>query len=368
MNFPSRLPPGPWLAVGALSLAAALGGAPARATSTAPVDEAVAILQRRYVEFDKLDPRPAKIPDLIAQSHGGIRLLGHDQPAAGGAARKGAMFAALLRDNAIFWRLGGFTPEAGWPALSRQLADWAGKGAEGIVLDLRGNVSPNDYEGAARVAGFFLARGTVLFQAREADGAPRVYPSPSAGVLPRLPLLVLVNRETAGAPEALAAVLHGAGALVIGQPTAGTAAIYGEDQLSSGEVIQYAADPILLPDGAPLWRHPIEPDLAVAAGGTQETEALQAIDRHDVDAVIREAAPRHRLSEAALMEGDNPEWDAFLAAHEAAGPKAAETKPPAQDAALMAALDSLKAIAAVQPRPAAPPVVTAARDAAPAVQ
>ena len=60
------------------------------------------------------------------------------------------------------------------------------------------------------------------------------------------------------------------------------------------------------------------PDVATSTDDREEAMALAMIDREQVADVIHEYAPRHRMSEAALVAGQDPEQDAFIARHEEA--------------------------------------------------
>jgi C-terminal processing protease CtpA/Prc len=81
-------------------------------------------------------------------------------------------------------------------------------------------------------------------------------------------LAVLVNGETRGAAEALAAALHQAGAgLIIGSPTAGEATAFREFPLSNGERLRVAAAPGSS-GGSTISR--VQPDIAVTVAGGDE--------------------------------------------------------------------------------------------------
>ncbi len=98
------------------------------------------------------------------------------------------------------------------------------------MLDLRDNVSPDDYAGAAQVLAFFAPGDASL----AAKGAPASVTPPHLDG----PVIVLTNGLTAGAAEALAARLKIDGALVVGRTTAGTA--FAQRKLSNGETLRFA--------------------------------------------------------------------------------------------------------------------------------
>src|SRR5262249_15707691 len=147
--------------------------------------------------------------------------------------------------NIVYWRLASFTPEKDWDGLAAQLDQWTKQDAQGIVLDLRSNIAPDDYAGAAQVADFFVPNGTTLFTSKTASGQDNPFPH-IADKTPLLsqPMVILVDHQTWGAAEALAACLKTKGALLVGQPTAGQAAIFQEQKLSSGQVLRFVTSNI----------------------------------------------------------------------------------------------------------------------------
>jgi len=216
------------------------------------------------------------------------------------------IITATLPDNIIYWRLASFTPGKSWTDLAAQL-DSKSASAAGIILDLRSNVAPDDYAAAAKVLGFFAPGDTTLSKYAATGTEPGV-----AGSI-HLPIVVLTNNQTAGAAEALAACLKADGALVVGRPSRGGA----------------AAAPVI-------------PDIALTVDDRAEKGALTLIkDNHILD-VIQESAERHRMSEAFLVEGEDPEWDDYLASLEQK--PVLLSLPIIHDAVLIRALDSLKAI------------------------
>jgi hypothetical protein len=126
-------------------------------------------------------------------------------------------------------------------------------------------------------------------------------------------MVVLINNQTAGAAEVLAIRLKADGALVIGRPTLGGAASAA-----------------------------VEPDIALTVDDHSEKAALTLIRDNHISDVIQESVGRHRMSEAALVAGDDPEWDDYLASLERK--PVLLSLPVIHDTALIRALDSLKAI------------------------
>ena len=319
-----------------------LAGPILRAEPVAPdlTAEALPILQANYGGPKKLPLKEGEhLGDLIAKSDGTICLCAPENDSV-----PTPMVTAFLPGNIIYWRLASFTPETGWPGLATQLDQWIAQGTEGVVLDLRSNLAPDDYAGAAQAAGFFVPPGTPLFASRNASGDNHIFTGMHQGTPFHCPVVLITDKETAGAAEALAACLKDRGALVIGHATMGKAAIFTEEKLSSGRSLRYVSAQISLPNGMELWSHPVAPDIGLTLDEPNEKSALALIGQHRVLDVICEVARRHRMSEAFLVQGENPELDDYLTSREKKTDASTAGKPAVQDIALIDALDSLKAI------------------------
>jgi hypothetical protein len=136
---------------------------------------------------------------------------------------------------------------------------------EGLVLDLR-YAGGRDYAAAAAVADLFLSKAEPLL-----DWGNGVVRSSSKADAITVPVVVLVNGETAGAAEALAAVLRQENqALIIGSTTAGEATIDQEFALSTGQRLRIATATIKLGNGETLSAGGLTPDIPVALNPEDE--------------------------------------------------------------------------------------------------
>lgn len=88
-----------------------------------------------------------------------------------------------------------------------------------------------------------------------------------------LPLVVLVDRQTASYAELLAAVLQQeAGALVIGEPTAGNTETIYAYELTAGSRLWVAQEGFALRDGTNLEGRGVQPDLILSLDWTRYSE------------------------------------------------------------------------------------------------
>lgn len=299
-----------------------------------PLTEALPILQAKCIDFQALNYKEGDhLSDLIARSNGKISL-----GVPGTSSAPLPIVTTTLPDNIIYWRLASFVPQKSWTDMATQL-EQAGPSAAGIILDLRSNVAPDDYHGAAQVMGVF-APGDSTLSKYDAIGIDHGAKIPAHPI--RVPIVVLTNNQTMGAAEALAACLKADGALVVGRPTRGDAAVFEEQKLSSGQMLRFAVENISLADGTPLYGHPVTPDISPTVDDRAEKGALILIRDNRILDVLQESAERHRMSEASLVQGQDPEWDDYLASLEQK--PVLLSLPIIHDVVLVSALDSLKAI------------------------
>jgi carboxyl-terminal processing protease len=133
----------------------------------------------------------------------------------------------------------------------------------GLILDLR-NDPGGLLDEAIGVASQFLSEGNVLLE-RNSSGRTTPVPVKSGGLLPRLPLVVLVNVGSASAAEVVAGALCDAHrALLVGETTFGTGTVLESFPLSDGSALLLAVEEWLTPSGLTIWHKGITPDVEVS--------------------------------------------------------------------------------------------------------
>jgi hypothetical protein len=138
---------------------------------------------------------------------------------------------------------------------------------KGLVLDLR-FADGHDYAAAAATADLFLSRDMPLL-----DWGNGVVRSKAKTNAINLPVVVLVNHQTAAAAEALAAVLRESDqALILGANTAGEATIGKDFPLKNGQFLRIATAAIKLGGGDALTGAGIRPDILVLVKPEDEKE------------------------------------------------------------------------------------------------
>jgi C-terminal processing protease CtpA/Prc len=135
-------------------------------------------------------------------------------------------------------------------------------GATGLILDLRGN-GGGLLEEAAEVVGLFVADGDA-WQARNRDGTMDTRPVSPGATPTDLPLVVLVNADTASAAEVVAGALQDHGrATVVGVTTAGEGTILLGWVLDDGSELWIGESEWRTPNGRVVWEVGLAPDVEV---------------------------------------------------------------------------------------------------------
>jgi len=227
--------------------------------------------------------------------------------------------------------------------------DWV----KGLVLDLR-YTGGTDYAAAAAAADLFLSKAVPLLNA----GAGVVSSHDKTNAI-TVPVAVLVNRETAGAAEALAAVLREIGAgLILGGQTAGRALVTRDFPLKNGGQLRIATGPVTLGDGSAMSTQGLKPDIDVTVNGDDErayyADAFRVVPRTNQPvgpdgSSTNQAAgtntSRRRMNEADLVRARREGLNLDL---ETAARPPEPVAPVISDPALARALDLLKGLAVVR--------------------
>ncbi|HEX6688879.1 MAG TPA: S41 family peptidase [Solirubrobacterales bacterium] len=170
-------------------------------------------------------------------------------------------------------RLATFS-EGAHVALRRAVRKLQREGAQGLVLDLRGN-GGGLLEEAVLNASIFLPKGETVVSTDSRSQGHAVYKT-KGGNLPSLPIVVLIDRNTASAAEILTAALaDDADAKTVGTRSYGKGVFQQEIDLSNGGALKLTVGEYFTPDGTNLAGRGIHPDVRVRdLPGTARDEAL----------------------------------------------------------------------------------------------
>ena len=144
--------------------------------------------------------------------------------------------------------------------VARRASSLVRRGAKGLILDLRGNPGGLLSEAVGTVS-VFLEEGVVSVTEGLHRGE-RIHRVSGRAPFPRLPLVVLVDRESASAAEIVAAALADhERARLVGQRTYGKAFVQSVRALSNGGALKLTTAVFLTPAGTNLGRQGLTPDV-----------------------------------------------------------------------------------------------------------
>lgn len=229
----------------------------------------------------------------------------------------------------------------------------------GLIVDLR-FAGGQDYSAAAEAADLFFSTEQPLL--KWGDSTTR---STAKSDAIRLPIALLVNKQTAGAAEALAAALRQAEiGLIIGSVTAGQARLFKEFTLSNGQRLRIAAGSMETGDGQVLSGKGLTPDIRISVSAEDEkayledpykvlprlfAQSVRPNGTNELGGVFgANRVPRRPRNESELvrMQREGIDLD-----QEAMGPsREPAAKPVVNDPALARAIDFLKGVALVRNR------------------
>lgn len=150
--------------------------------------------------------------------------------------------------------------------LRTKLKDAQAHNATGVILDLRDN--PGGYlDQAVAVTSEFVAAGpnknVLLLKSRDAKQSEAVQPG---GVATTMPLVILVNGNTASAAEIVtgSVAIQRPGVHVVGQTTFGTGTVLQKFLLGDGSGLILGTQEFFLPNGESIYHKGYTPDQVVA--------------------------------------------------------------------------------------------------------
>jgi len=259
--------------------------------------------------------------------------------------------ARVFDESFAYFRAASVTaslPEA-FRAAFKEMVETNKTKIKGLVLDLR-FAGGFDYAAAAKVADCFLSSEHALLDWQ--TGAAHATLKADAITIP---VVILINSQTAGAAEALAAVLRDNDVgLILGGQTAGQASIFKEFPLRDGGKLRVAVAQVSFGAGKTL-PNGLTPDIAINTSLEDERAYLHDPfkDLHPplvakTESTAKELLEQPRMNEVELIREhssgeDQPEAPVR---DRAAMP---EPAPVVADPALARALDLLKGLAVVQP-------------------
>jgi len=169
----------------------------------------------------------------------------------------------MLEDGIGYIKIDDF-PKGRSQEVAAKLKALEKTGATKLVLDLRNSGSGDENEGIA-LANLFLNHGMISYLQGQTYPKQTFNADPQKAVAPSIPLVVLVNRGTAGPAELVAAaIMENARGDVIGDKTFGSGSIQKVIELPDGSALMLSVAKYYSPSGKALQDTAITPNVLVA--------------------------------------------------------------------------------------------------------
>lgn len=162
---------------------------------------------------------------------------------------KNVPYYGMLDDKTGYIRLSGFTDDAG-QEVKDAVTELKKKGAQSLVLDLRGNPGGLLNE-AVNIVNVFVDRGQEVVSTKgKVKEWDKTYKALNAGVDTKIPLAVLVNGNSASAAEIVSGSLQDIDrAIIIGQRTFGKGLVQTTRPLSYNAQLKITTAKYYIPSG-----------------------------------------------------------------------------------------------------------------------
>jgi carboxyl-terminal processing protease len=168
-------------------------------------------------------------------------------------------FAPGTKDAVI--RLESFSSGAA-KGVANALHEAMDQGADGVILDLRGN--PGGYVNEPVDTASLFMRSGVVYRSVDRSGKETTHDVAGNPAAPDLPLVLLVDDQTASSAEILTGALQDSGrARIVGVKTYGTGTVVSTFPLKDGGALTIGTERWLTPKGHAIWREGLTPDQVV---------------------------------------------------------------------------------------------------------
>ena len=169
----------------------------------------------------------------------------------------------MMEDNIGYIKIDDF-PKGRAQDVAAKVKALEKAGAKKIILDLRNSGDGDEEEGIA-TANLFLNHGTITYLQGQKYPKQIFTADPQKAVVTNLPIVVLVNRGTAGPAEIVAsALMENARADVVGDKTFGSGSIQKVIEMPDGSALMLSVAKYYSPSGKALQDTAITPNILVA--------------------------------------------------------------------------------------------------------
>lgn len=186
--------------------------------------------------------------------------------------------------------------------VEKKYSELKAKGIQGFILDLRGNPG-GILDEAVNLSSLWIKEGPIVkIKSREGEIERR---DAIGGADTKMPLVVLVDKNSASASEIVSGSLQDYGrAIVVGETTFGKASVQTVINLSDGSGILLTTDHYLTPKGRLIHKKGIKPDVEVKVDPKAAKEpGAKDVQLEKAQQVIQELmSGKRKLKETPLKE------------------------------------------------------------------
>jgi len=169
----------------------------------------------------------------------------------------------MMQDGIGYIKVDDF-PKGRAQEIANKLKTLQKDGAKKIILDLRNSGDGSEEEGVA-TANLFLNHGTITYLQGQKYPKQTFNADPQKAVATNLPLVVLVNRGTAGPAEIVAAaIMENARGDVVGDKTFGSGSVQKVIDMPDGAALILSVAKYYSPSGKALQDTAVTPNILVA--------------------------------------------------------------------------------------------------------
>lgn len=190
----------------------------------------------------------------------------------------------MLEDNIGYVKIEGFDG-----VTTKQVEDAIDnlqtQGMKGIIVDLRDNPGGR-LDTLTDIANMFLPKDSLIIYSETKDGKKTEYFTENEAILPDMPMVILVNEESASASEAFSgAMQYYERADIVGTTTFGKGIMQSIFPLGDGTALKITIGKYYLPGGDNIHKKGITPDYEVEVSEDDETDlqldkALELLNGH----------------------------------------------------------------------------------------
>ncbi len=260
-----------------LTITATIPGYPAAKAGLQSGDQIIAV---NGVDVTGMDPDIVRLTKVMGPAGTSVQLTiqrtGVDKPLEFTITREHIVIpfvtSKMLANNIAYIQITQFGETAA-SDFHTQLSQLMAQNPAGLVLDLRNN--PGGYLTAAiAIASEFIDHGVIVSE-KNSDGSKTPYNATSGGLATSIPMVVLVNGNSASASEIVSGAIQddGRGKLV-GELTYGKGSVQEYFPLNDGGLARITVAKWLTPNGRTIDKIGLTPDQVVALTQADITAGL----------------------------------------------------------------------------------------------